>query len=67
MIFITKLKTSIQYTTRRGCLHNPYGPAVKWDDGNVSYHINDKQHNIVGPSCTGTEIAIHHINGIYVL
>ena len=31
-------------------IHNPYGPAILWKNGNKFYYINNKRHRLDGPA-----------------
>jgi hypothetical protein len=44
---------TIRYRNAEGELHNPYGPALIWADGDVAYYIKGRLHNENGPAIVG--------------
>ena len=40
----------IYHKDANGELHNPYGPAVIWNDGSKEYYIHGKCHRTDGPA-----------------
>ena len=61
-----KIKKSIDddgdliYDTPEGDWHNPHGPAVKWHIGGVSFFVNNKSHNIVGPAKISYNLKLYY-------
>jgi hypothetical protein len=57
-------KGTVTYSNSKGDLHNPYGPALVYVDGEKEHYINNQLHNENGPAivCANGD-KFYYING----
>jgi len=55
---------TVTYSNSKGDLHNPYGPALVYIDGEKEHYINNQLHNENGPAivCANGD-KFYYING----
>jgi hypothetical protein len=53
---------TVTYRNAEGELHNPYGPALIWADGDVAYYIKGRLHNENGPAIVHTDGSKEYYN-----
>jgi hypothetical protein len=53
---------TVTYRNADDELHNPYGPALIWADGDVAYYIKGRLHNENGPAIVHTDGSKEYYN-----
>lgn len=57
------LHSNTKQWVNKNCIHNQYGPAIEWPDGEFRWVLNGRLHRVNGPAAKRRTKESYYLNG----